>query len=132
MNYDFVSALQLLEKALEFSMSDDVRAQDTVFIISSVSNSRQGRELGWDFVKKRWSELSERYQGSFLFNRLVKLSENFASLEKAKEVDEFFKSHQSQTAERTIQQCVESIQLNAAWLSRDLNSIKRFFSENTA
>ncbi|KAB0796160.1 hypothetical protein PPYR_10221 [Photinus pyralis] len=117
----------LLAKVLDFAMSQEVRSQDTVFVIMSVAMTRPGRILAWDFLKKQWQELIDRYQGGFLLTRLVKFTtENFASEEMAVEVENFFNNNKAPGAERTVQQGVETIRLNAAWLARDADSIRKY------
>ncbi|CAG9561275.1 unnamed protein product [Danaus chrysippus] len=113
----------LLKKVLEFAISDEVRAQDTVFVIVSVALSRNGRDLAWQFFKDHWQEFMDRYQGGFLLARLVKsTTENFASEACAQEIEEFFRTHHSPGTERSVQQALETVRLNAAWLRRDLAS----------
>lgn len=69
------------------------------------------------------------FQGGFLLARLVKyLTENFASEEKALEVEKFFKENEFPGTERTVSQSVETIRLNAAWLERDLPNIIEYLS----
>ncbi|XP_031826671.1 puromycin-sensitive aminopeptidase isoform X2 [Nomia melanderi] len=120
----------LLAEILEFAMSDEVRAQDAVYAIMSVSMTYKGRLMAWDFIKKNWQTLRDRYGGGFLMSRLVKIvTENFVTEEQAKEVEDFFKDHPTPGTERTVQQSVESIRLNVAWLARDLDSIKEFLDK---
>lgn len=117
---------KLLARVLQFSMSDKVRAQDSVFGITSVATSSyQGRLLAWEFLKEKWNILLDRYKSGFLLTHLVKcITENFATREKAQEIEQFF-SNQS-IVERTVQQSVETIRLNAAWLNRDKDKIQEF------
>lgn len=56
-------------------------------------------------------------------------TENFASLEKAEEVENFFKQNGCVGAERTIQQACETIRLNAAWLKRDHEKLHNFLKD---
>lgn len=89
--------------------------------------SKIGRELAWDFLRNHWQEFHERYEGGFLLTRLVKYTtENFASEERALEVEKFFKEHKSLGTERTVQQATETIRLNCAWLRRDLPTIQTY------
>ena len=118
---------KLLSKALEFAMSDEVRAQDTVFAIIAVAMSYKGRVLAWEFYKKHWKSLCERYDSGALMTRLVKnTTENFVTYKDAKDVEEFFKEHPTPGSERTVQQSIETIKLNAAWLERDQASIQEY------
>ncbi|XP_060534804.1 puromycin-sensitive aminopeptidase [Cylas formicarius] len=116
----------LLKKVLDFAMSDEVRSQDTVFVIISVSHNAIGRDLTWEFFKSNWDKILERYSG-FLLTRLVKyLTENFATEQKLREVETYFKEHQAPGTERTVQQAVETIQLNVDWLRRDGAAIRDY------
>lgn len=119
--------VELLQKVIQFAMSDEVRAQDAVFVIASVAVNPLGRDLSWAYFKDNCKILLNQYQGGFLLTRLVKhLTENFASEEKALEVENFFKTHDFPGTERTVQQSVETIKLSAAWLQRDLAAITEY------
>lgn len=119
----------ILMKVLDFAMSDEVRAQDTVFAIMSVGMTYKGRLMAWNFFKKNWKTLLDRYEGGFLLARLVKFTtENFVTEELAKDVESFFEGHPTPGTERTVQQSVESIRLNAAWLGRDKESIRKYLT----
>ncbi|XP_062591652.1 puromycin-sensitive aminopeptidase-like [Saccostrea cucullata] len=117
----------LKKKVLEFAMSDKVRSQDTVFVIGGVTGTVQGREICWQFVQDKWSELHERYKGGFLLSRLVELStENFVTEARAKEVEKFFEAHPAPAAERKVQQSVENIRLNAKWMESQADKVVDF------
>ncbi|KAM5135748.1 puromycin-sensitive aminopeptidase [Mantella aurantiaca] len=119
---------ELIQKVLSFSLSEEVRPQDTVSVIGGVAGaSKQGRKAAWNFVKENWEELHNRYQGGFLISRLIKLSvDGFASEKMATEVKTFFEAHPAPSAERTVQQCCENIVLNAAWLKRDGDAMHQY------
>ncbi|XP_069607811.1 puromycin-sensitive aminopeptidase [Ranitomeya imitator] len=119
---------ELIHKVLSFSLSEEVRPQDTVSVIGGVAGaSKQGRKSAWTFVKENWEELYNRYQGGFLISRLIKLSvDGFASDKMAAEVKTFFDAHPAPSAERTVQQCCENILLNAAWLKRDADAMHQY------
>ncbi|XP_066249820.1 puromycin-sensitive aminopeptidase [Euwallacea similis] len=119
----------LLTRVLEFAMSDEVRSQDRVFVIISVSLNSSGRDLAWEFFKTNWSILKEQFSGLFLLSRLVKfLTENFTSEERAAEIETFFQEHSAPGTERTVQQSLETVRLNAKWLQRDGAAIAKYFS----
>ncbi|EDV26424.1 uncharacterized protein TRIADDRAFT_22803 [Trichoplax adhaerens] len=115
----------LLTRALEFAMSDKVRSQDKVFIIESIARSGKiGRQLTWNFMKQNWDKLNSIYQGGFLLSRLIKgCLSGFAGEEFSADIREFFSTKSVPAAERTIEQVIESIELNTKWLSRDVSSV---------
>lgn len=124
---------KLIRRTLDFAMSDKVRSQDTVFVIAGVTGSVLGREIGWKFVQDNWTELHKRYQGGFLLSRLVKcMTENFVTEEKAQEVEAFFKANPAPAAERSKQQAVENVRLNAQWMQNQSADVTKFLKDRPA
>ncbi|XP_026480740.1 puromycin-sensitive aminopeptidase [Ctenocephalides felis] len=118
---------ELLSKVLQFSLSEEVRTQDTVFVVISVASNPAGRELAWKFFQDNFKLLNERYSGGFLLTRLVKYcTDGFACTKKAEVIEQFFKEHPVPGAERTVQQSIETIHLTAGWLKRDVPAIREF------
>ncbi|XP_062515092.1 puromycin-sensitive aminopeptidase-like [Corticium candelabrum] len=116
---------KLIERTLKFAISDEIRTQNTISVLISCGGSKLGRELLWQFVQKNWQTLHDKYEGGLLFSGLVKSScDKFASEDKAKEIEAFFAAHPAPGAERAVQQAIERVCLNAAWLARDSNAIE--------
>nr|AAG48733.1 puromycin-sensitive aminopeptidase [Drosophila melanogaster] len=123
--------LKLLRRVIDFAMSSEVRAQDSVIVIVAVAINPKGRDMAWEFFKENNKQLLERYQGGFLLSRRIKyLIENFAFEERAKEVEEFLQANQIPGCERTVSQAVETIRFNAAWLQRDREQLAIFFRDD--
>jgi puromycin-sensitive aminopeptidase len=121
----------LLEKTLKFALSENVRPQDTPFVIASVTFNPFGRDLAWNFVKKNWKLIDKHYAGGgHLLPRFISPFSHFASELKAKDIEKFFKQHKALGAERTIQQVLESIRSNAAWLQRDKQKVNNWLQGN--
>ncbi|XP_033221726.1 puromycin-sensitive aminopeptidase-like [Belonocnema kinseyi] len=119
----------LLTKALEFALSDQVRFQDTHYVISTIRESSKGRDLVWEFFKQNWNVFEDRYKGGLIFPHLVRIvTENFVTEEKALEIQQFFDNHPTNGVEKTVRQSVEYIRLKAAWLNRDKDSIKKYLT----
>ncbi|XP_071792153.1 puromycin-sensitive aminopeptidase-like [Asterias amurensis] len=124
-NLGAVSNPAMMQRVLDFSLTDEVRAQDTVFVIGGVTGTKEGQALAWEFLQKNWKELITRYSSGFLLSRVVQYcTEGFASEEKALDIETFFKTHEAPAAERTIKQSLENIRLSAKWLERDAASIQ--------
>ena len=56
------------------------------------------------------------------------VTENFATQQDYDDVKKFFEVNPVPVAARSIQQGLESIQVNAAWLSRDKPNLSKFLS----
>ncbi|XP_049545887.1 puromycin-sensitive aminopeptidase isoform X2 [Anopheles darlingi] len=125
-----IGNVDILRKVIEFAMSDEVRAQDSVFVIVSVAMNPRGRDMTWDYFRERWQVLLNQYEGGFLLARLIKyLTENFSTEERALEVEQFFREHEFPGTERTVSQSIETIRLNADWLKRDLDAITEYLKQ---
>ena len=108
---------ELLQETLRRALTDDVRSQDTIMVITAVAANLRGRQSAWQFVKDNWAEFDRRYgDGGFGLMRLVSICSNFVDADKLAEVETFFQEHPAPAAERTIRQALERIRLNVRWL----------------
>ncbi|XP_022705522.1 puromycin-sensitive aminopeptidase-like isoform X2 [Varroa jacobsoni] len=124
---------EYIQKVLNFADSSEVRAQDAISVIASVSTSAQGRDLAWKHYQANHKRYSKRYNSGFLISRLIKgVTENFKTFEKAKEVEQFFANRAIPGTELTIKQTIESIISNAKWLQRDQKVIEEFLRRHGA
>ena len=118
----------LLQETLERSLSDDVRSQDTITVVTAVAGNLRGRDLAWSFVKDHWEEFDRRYGGGgFGLMRLVSTCGIFVDAEKLADVESFFQEHPAPAAERTIRQSLERIRLNIRWLERNNAELSQRF-----
>uniref|UniRef100_A0A182NID0 Aminopeptidase n=1 Tax=Anopheles dirus TaxID=7168 RepID=A0A182NID0_9DIPT len=125
-----IGNVDILRRVIDFAMSEEVRAQDAVFVIVSVALNPKGRDMAWDYFCERWQVLLNQYEGGFLLARLIKyLTENFSTEERALEVERFFREHDFPGTERTVSQSIETIRLNADWMRRDLDAIAAYLKQ---
>lgn len=116
-----------IDKSIQFNMSDEVRLQDRVSFFASLGATHT--EVAWNFFKAQKDMLRKQYEGGRFLNYFIGyVTKPFASEEKAQEVAKFFEENQYPGCERTIQQSLETIRLNANWLARDKESIKTYLS----
>ena len=123
----------LLQETLRRSLTDAVRSQDAVLVITNVATSRPslGRDLAWSFVKKNWDELYRRYaESGFLIRRLVEIAQAFTTPEAAKDVQRFFGAREAPEVHRMVQQTVEKIRVNAAWRKKNGKALARWFASS--
>ncbi|KAK6494850.1 endoplasmic reticulum aminopeptidase 2-like isoform X1 [Huso huso] len=116
--------LRLLELGME---GDVIRTQDLSTVIYSVSRNPIGHFLAWDFVKKHWSELVEKFHlGSFCIrNIIIGTTAQFSSREELEEVKMFFESIREQSSQlRVTQVAIENLEKNIKWLERNLETLR--------
>jgi len=123
---------QLTLKALQFTLSDEVRDQDLFTIYMRLSGVKHGAHVGWKFVQDNWDTYFSRLsKGSMILARLIgRATETFSSVEKAKEIEDFFQTHPFPPAERTVKQSIETIHTRAAWLHRSRGDVEKWLDTN--
>ncbi|KAK2911697.1 hypothetical protein QQF64_027515 [Cirrhinus molitorella] len=135
----FLSALasskdsEKLTRLLQLGMEGTViKTQDLPDLIYMVARNPVGHFLAWDFVKKHWNELVEKFPlGSFgIRTVIVGTVTQFSSTEELKEVENFFKSITEQVSQlRVIQVATENVEKNIMWLSRNLESMRTWLQK---
>eukprot|EP01094_Clydonella_sp_ATCC50884_P018431 TRINITY_DN3410_c0_g1_i1.p1 TRINITY_DN3410_c0_g1~~TRINITY_DN3410_c0_g1_i1.p1 ORF type:complete len:545 (+),score=171.06 TRINITY_DN3410_c0_g1_i1:258-1892(+) len=120
---------ELLERTLQFSLSPKVRSQDAVFVIGGVAANPKGRDLAWEFLKEKWTQLVETYNGGFLLSRVVSSCvANFITEEEEVAVRTFFDANPSPAIKRALDQALETVQNNRSWLARDGDALVAFLN----
>jgi len=115
---------EIILKVLNFALSDEVKSQDTIHVMAGCTSSLLGRQMTWQFTKDNWDILYDRYNSGFLLMGLIRVTTKyFATKKDADDIETFFKEHEVDVAQRTINQSLESIQLNHKWLERDRDLI---------
>jgi len=130
--FGYAREATLLNRTLEFALSEEVRAQDIFIVIEGVAaNYQHGRELAWQFVRENWERICQRCGGNkHSLPRLISsTTSNFVTVEKAVEIEEFFARNLVPAAARTIRQSIESIHSNAEWLERDGRIIEKWLRD---
>ena len=110
----------LLQNLLEKSLTDEIRYHNTIGIVVGIGNNSSGEELAWEFLKNNWGEFNRRYgEGGFSLMRLVGTPSNFKTLETLKDVESFYQSNPNPSADRSINQTIENIKINIAWMQKN-------------
>ena len=119
----------LLQRLLEKSLSDEIRYHNTIGIVVGIGNNPSGEELAWDFLKTNWGEFNRRYgEGGFSLMRLVGTPANFKTTEHLKDVKSFYQSNPNPSADRSINQTIENIEINIAWMNKNSQAIGEWLS----
>ncbi|XP_067294258.1 endoplasmic reticulum aminopeptidase 2 [Pseudorasbora parva] len=135
----FLSALasskksEKLSRLLQLGMDGTViKTQNLPSLIYMVARNPVGHFLAWDFVKKHWNELLEKFPlGSFgIRNIIVGTVTQFSSTEELREVEAFFKSISEQVSQlRVTQVATENVEKNIVWLRRNLETMRTWLQQ---
>jgi puromycin-sensitive aminopeptidase len=121
---------EIIESALNFAISEDVRAQDFFRFFATTCSNPYGKDIAWKFMQNNWKLILERYGiGGHALSHLVGYLAVFSTDKRADEIEKFFKTHQAPGAERAIEQSLEKIRSNALWVARDKTEIKNWLKK---
>lgn len=122
----------VIRAALELSKRDDiVRPQDCMYVFRTVGANSSGRRMCWEFVQENWKFFYDRYyRGSIsLLSRVVSFStQEFSKISDAEAVEQFFSDKDVTSIDRTVQQSLEKIRSNSAWLSGNKDSVAQWLA----
>ncbi len=116
----------LLQRTLDWSISKDIRMQDSHRILYVVLINSYGRDVAWEFIQKNWDIYKKKYEGVHGLSRIIGGLGSFTSEKTADEIKTFFAKNTVSEIERTLKQVVERIRANAQWLERQSNEVEKF------
>jgi puromycin-sensitive aminopeptidase len=118
----------ILCDAVHFALSEHVRIQDTIGILSSIGANPFGRNIWLKSLKQNWKTLVSRYgEGGLALGRAVKAISSSAEEKHLNDFKKFFATHEAPGGKRSVEQVIEKLESNIAWLKRDRRSIEKFF-----
>ncbi|CAG8636717.1 14611_t:CDS:2, partial [Dentiscutata heterogama] len=128
----FAQQEDLIKRALEFSISNEVKNQDIIYAFQGLQFNRKSRKALWCFVKERWETFHDLYAKSLgLFGHIIKFStDSFSSDADIKDIEDFFSNKNTKDFLRPLQQSLENIRVNAAWLARDKKDVEDWLRAN--
>ncbi|XP_019722472.1 endoplasmic reticulum aminopeptidase 2 [Hippocampus comes] len=119
----------LLDLGLE---GEVIRPQDLSTLIYRVADNPRGHHIAWNFVKKNWSTLVQKFQlgSSTIQHIIIGTTGQFSYLEEYTEVKMFFESIREHASEvRSPQFALDNLQKNVRWMQRNLETLKNCLSE---
>uniref|UniRef100_A0AAX7T258 Aminopeptidase n=1 Tax=Astatotilapia calliptera TaxID=8154 RepID=A0AAX7T258_ASTCA len=124
-----------LEGLLELGLEGKViRSQDLSTLILMVARNPKGHYLAWDFVKKNWDTLVQKFQlGSFCIrNIIIGTTSQFSSPEELTEVNNMVYIPQRNFFELfclATQIALDNVLKNVRWVQRNLETLRKWLNE---
>ncbi len=115
----------LVSKALAFSLSKDVRYQDSYVIAAVASSNPAGKGLLWNWTRSNWKTLMQRYSpGTHMLSRYVSNMSGISDPKMLDEIRAFFanKANKRGDISKALRQTTERIRINCAFMKA--NGIK--------
>jgi puromycin-sensitive aminopeptidase len=117
------TAPELVRRTCELAVSDDVKTQNAPFVLRGAIANREQGALAWDFVRRNWALLNERFPR----NTIVRMVESVKLLDRPEQVADvqaFFAEHPIEQAQKTLEQVLERQRVNAAVRARNADRLR--------
>ncbi len=118
----------LIGRALNFSLTSDVRSQDIGRFIMGVFGNKRGKRIAWEFVTKHWDMLLVKMEGLGM-DWIIEGASEVVSENLLSDITLFFAKHPHPKLEKTMKQVLEQIASNIAWLKRDGEAIEKYLTK---
>jgi puromycin-sensitive aminopeptidase len=108
-------------RMLDLCLSE-VRTQNAPFVLARALTNRYNGPDAWDFIRRNWSTLLERFPSS----TIVRMAEGIRTLSDpavAQDVTRFFAEHPLPQASKTIAQHLERMRVNVAFRERERDAL---------
>ncbi|XP_069101890.1 uncharacterized protein [Argopecten irradians] len=124
----------ILSKYLEMSLdSQEVRKQDTSFVIQYVAGHSIGRDIAWNFIQEKWDTLMKDFGGgSFSFARVISsVASSFNKEFDLEQLRNFKEEHPGMgSGTRGYEQAVEKTESNIQWINKNLEILRAWLRDN--
>jgi puromycin-sensitive aminopeptidase len=107
----------LLGRTLDLCLSPEVRNQDAPFVVGSVLGGRAGGRVAWEWIVRRWSEVSERFPAGMIVRMLEGIS-GLVEPDLAASVHEFLAAHPVPSGGPRLKQLEERMDIHVALAGR--------------
>ena len=98
----------LLERALEYSVSNKVRNQDSAYQFNLALRVPENRDQAWKFIKTHWGQVQAEFtteMGSYLVNG----TGNFCTVDAREDIKNFFATHPVPASGSALRHALEHI-----------------------
>jgi aminopeptidase N len=104
----------LIDRALEYTLSPNLRSQDTSAFLSRLLGEEAARPRTWAFIKQHWTALEPKVSIFGGDTSIVGALSSFCDATARDDISAFFRQHPLPAAARTLSQTIERINNCAA------------------
>jgi aminopeptidase N len=98
----------LVTRTLDYTVSGQVRNQDSWTVLSALLKDRETRDQTWSYIEKNWDKVHAQFTTNSGV-RVVAATGSFCSVDKRDEVVRFFGTHKVDASERTLAKAIDSM-----------------------
>jgi len=119
---------ELINSAVQFLFSDEVRMGDVHFAMASLASTKVGEQIIWKYLQDNWDKILEKFGKMFVLGYVLQGAlSHFATQQAADDVHNFFATHPC-PVERNVRQIEESIRARANRLQREREPLAQWLN----
>jgi aminopeptidase N len=99
----------LIQRTLEYTVSPEVRIQDSGRMLASVFENPAARAIAWQFVKTRWNDVQAKMGLSLGGQRVIRAAGGFCDAATRDDVQKFAAEHNVPVESRSLRTSLERI-----------------------
>lgn len=108
---------EIIEIALNFMMNE-LKAGDVTFFAMGLNRNRFARRRAYEFFKENFDTLDKRFEGSFAWPYVIKLTLNgFSTKDDLEDVQAFFETKDTTNYSMPVEQALDAIRSNVKWFN---------------
>jgi puromycin-sensitive aminopeptidase len=119
----------LIAESVELSLGDVVRMQDFATYMGTLLANRAARELAWNLVQERWSEVRKKADSPMLLRRLIEALGALPDRAHLGAVEAFLAAHPVVGAKQAIAQTLERLRMDVALRERLMPEVGTFLRQ---
>jgi aminopeptidase N/puromycin-sensitive aminopeptidase len=98
----------LVKRTLDYTVSGEVRNQDSWTVLVALLRDRETRDQTWDYIQKNWDKVRAQLTVSSGAD-VVRATGSFCTVRQRDEVIDFFATHKVDAAQRTLAKAIDGI-----------------------
>ncbi|XP_034826979.1 glutamyl aminopeptidase isoform X1 [Maniola hyperantus] len=123
----------VLRRYLDLAWDEsNIRSQDYLNVLSSISANPNGTDLVWDNVRANWPKLVERFtlNSRYLGSLIPSITDSFNTDQRLKEMEEFFARYpEAGAGESSRERALETVRNNIQWVTTHLSVVSTWLEE---
>ena len=108
----------LVHRTLDLANSGEVRTQNAPFLVSNLLTNRVGGPQAWQWLKDHWDQVTEKWPDNS-HARVLGTVPALAAFDLADDVRAFVTAHPVKAGGKTVEQALESLDVNTAFKARE-------------
>ncbi len=113
------------QNTLAMCLNGEVRSQDAPYLAGGAMFNRHHGFAAWQFIKSHWDEMLEMYPDNSIV-RMVSGVQALSKPEQAADIKQFFEANSVPTAQLTLEQHLERLDVNMASRQREVGPLTKW------